>query len=303
MYSRDPLDTPLDRYLHHGDVRPSIDRLRETAAYMGASSSPTSRLVLADVFIDTAMAADGQAAASAQAMDSARDTLNSVIDDVELMQELEFHQEYVRYAGRAAEAAMRLGELDAWRKAAEGSAVSLNYDKLLSFAWLSAQMSGVDAGSTSRLMEVVPVLLGARAEKLHKAGWLARLSLVREDQRFYQIRDRNANWDVGVASDDSPTAYDHPVTKLQIKSTRKRHQGRYNRAGIKSLSADRLGFRMAHRVIKSCLKESDPSVIVRRHSGKRFLTSDELDEITTKIAEESGLRTVVGEEGIEPSIR
>lgn len=208
-----------------------------------------------------------------------------MIDDVNRMQEKGYQREHVRLAEFAASAALRLGELTSWREAVRGQDITSDYENFLVLAWQASQLAAINESALPFLIEGVPVLLGRRAQSLQGAGWTSRLSLLREDQNIFAIKGTNSNWDLGVARDASAEAFDKPDQKFQIKTNKSSKKSAYRRAGIRVMSAEKLGFRMAPRIIKSCMKEMDASSVRRTGKQPRFLSSSEIDELTQKMAD------------------
>lgn len=289
-------EAPVREYIDHGDDRPSLAVLLAAANALKPFTRPIKRLTLADVHIDLAMAG---ATGDDQGIEAARNTLESIIGDVDSARVSGRKGISTRAAVHAISAALRLGELPHWQQATEGKTIESAYAPFLARTWQAYGFSELGCGLskpgqgtklTSQLVEAIPVLLGMRAEHLYGTGWLSRLSLVREDRSVQMEEGINPNWDVGIAPSRTPESFDQPPTKLQIKTNMSTAAGPYNRAGITVVSAKSHGFKGVHRVIKSCVKEHDPDSVKRTSGSARFLTPGELDDITERIATKAGLQ-------------
>lgn len=272
-------------YMRHGDTRPEAGELQGLVTQIEETlERPYSRLMLADLLIDLAMQQPKQAD---QGLERAEDALRSVIDDTEQMQHDGFNQEYRPFVEYAPSAALRLGELPSWREASRTDQIGTNYEGFTVRAFQACRF--LPLGHTAAigiLAEGVPILLGHRAQALYGTGWLSRLSLAREDRRIRPAKGLNPNWDVGVASDTTASSYDNPAQKFQIK-IRETEGGKtnYERSGIAFWSARSLGFDAADHVIQSCMRELDPDAIDSSVDTSNFLTPDQLDDLTSRLAE------------------
>lgn len=185
----------------------------------------------------------------------------------------------------AVSASLRLGEIDEWRAAVKGQKIERDYDRFLLYCFEASQISAHGQGSEPILNEAIPKLLGLRAYRraAFEKGWMSRLSLSREDNRFAVSMKSNNNWDLGIVKSTEPEDFINPATKVQIKKTYYRSdEEKYSKGGVTLLTADRAGFSDPARIILSCLEERFEGSVDDRDYGS-VMDSEWLDDKTRLI--------------------
>jgi len=274
----------IEAYQSYGNLRPPLSVLNRVRASITNRGTPTStaRLVLADAHIDTAMA---KAEGAQHQIGQARDELGEVIEDIEYLESAGHDKTFAGQSANLVTAYLRRAELSNWLKAASGSQITPDYDDLLTAAGDVVALDKYNGDARARIIEFVPVLLGARGLARGTTGWLGRLTLDREDHRCIMAEGNHTNWDVGVCQSSSPASYDQPEVRIDMKTSRnnvtaaRRHRARTN---IGVISASSCGFRDPVPVIWSCIQEADGFLPVE--VDVPILTSDQLDAMTAKIA-------------------
>ena len=275
--------TSIERYRDSGNRRPTLNALNNVRAHIEGQrdSSFDSRLVLADVFVDLAVAEPDN---STEYIDLATDTLDVVIKDLEGLAD-NHPVSFARQSPDLVTAYLRRAELTNWLSAATGRQTTPNYGSLLNAAEDVAGLVSLNPDARSRVIEFLPVLLGARS-LTNGAGWIGRLSLDREDHRPILDPNSNPNWDVGICATADPYSYIQPEIRIDMKSS-KPNKSRLKRthaaAGIGVISAKACGLDDPEGVIWSCIKEADGSVPVDV-SNLAIFSAGQLNDITATIA-------------------
>lgn len=275
-----PLDTiaspdmAVKTYIANGDDTPPAEQLRECYEHISSAQEVYYRLAAADVALDLATIDSTDTSAH---LGQAEEQLETAVESYD---RLVSRGEPPRFNAVALSAILRLTELPQWREATTANSINFNYEDILKGAIRAIPYANSRRAGAS-LTEFIPILLIGRANQNTIVG---RLALQREDRRPKEVADVDANWDVGISQSGN---YIKPEAKIQLKGKTKNAQA-YLNAGIPVLRAPEAGIISPFQVINSCLKEYDASAISRQGRNpnmKRFLTSDELDDITAKVLE------------------
>ncbi len=275
---QDQLHSPVMRYLQHGNSLPSRAQLESSVPRLLVSHITSTVLVAADMCIDLAMA---DASDAPRHLGIAGDALNGILDQIATLRDQGYNQA-TKLRHHGLQARFRLEELENWRRAAAGETIVSNYDALLQAA-LSAEPLNVTDLSFTKMVELMPILLGVRAKQhTRTSGWLGRLSLLREERKGILVSGTNPNWDVGILTAPTPADYFHPPKKLQIKAGKGKKSAQSINAGVIPITGRHYRFNNPAQIIYSCIGEIDSAQVP---SGLPFnvLTSDELDVITQKL--------------------
>lgn len=273
----DPLTSSVIRYYMHGNTRPPQHKLESYAARFSSSVFPKHMLLAADVFIDLAMADPSEAGTH---FEQAETQLNAVIDHANTLETHRFMHSYAQVAPLATQACLKRTELKNWRQAIQGSEVRPDYPSLLEGARLASHYSPYHHDAKARLIEFMPVLLAARAlARGLETGRLSRTSLAREDHRQFGGGNALTNWDCGISSNVTATAYDKPEIRLDLKANQGRKGMKSLRraaGGVIVVRAKSFGFSEPTEVVYSCVAESEGR-------PRKGLSSDELDTMTHEL--------------------
>jgi hypothetical protein len=263
----------------HGDARPPLAKLTDYRDRLAGVQSPHLMLIAADVLVDHAMADPSSAA---QSIERASDGLDEVVEEAEGLVEAGYSNEVTRNSSTYVRAALKRAELHTWSQAAMAQEVNMDYAQMLEAAGRAVELVYAD-GAWGYLVEYMPLLLMARGKSLGNiSGMTGRLALTREDTRRFAQAGKKPGWDCGVAFSADYENHDHPSHRLQIKKNEKRSVGLYAAAGIKTLSAKKLGFDNAAQIVDSCLRERGE----RANGDNPLLSSAKLDEITANTLHE-----------------
>lgn len=244
------IGSAIGSYIRIGQKRPhSPEHLKAIFRHVQQyGERPNDLLVGAEVCLDLASAEQQY---SRFYIDQSLQFLDSIIT-----------KERVTAGNTVARAYFRRAELENWRHALSGEPLVDNYDELLGAA--AAVLRIPFKPTNANLAEFVPVLLGARAQSLGKsgtcAGWFGRLALMREDRSVPKVDHTNPNWDAGVSLRNDSVTYIEPPIKLQVKlrqGNNRQSYGKYSRAGIGMIFADKQQFSKPDALVIKCLQERD----------------------------------------------
>lgn len=281
----------LARYRSHGNVAPTARQLGLMVNQLlngKRAERPAKQLALADMCLDLAVSDKSQ---SERRLSQASDALTRVSDQAE---DLRFNGDQAantKIASMTIQAYFKLAELHHWDSAARGISPTNGYDSYIDAClkvWPWCSLASTDLHVKPKVAEFIPVLLGARAEKLGlPAAWSGRLALTREDNGTKPPGEQNRNWDVGLTPAVGVDEFLRPPIRVNVKTVKPTYQQHreYLNGGIMMLVAEDCGFTDTLAVIKGCITETGitppriPGLSVRR------FTSQKLDDITERIAE------------------
>lgn len=178
-------------------------------------------------------------------------------------------------------------ELRCWKQAAWRHQIAhapTTYEAMLEGSRNSMAYIDSNVAAHAKVIEFMPVLLGARGVYKQTGGWLGRMALLREDQGPKTLhKGSNRNWDVGICLPDMDYTFQAPL-RIQIKKSlqeKRRTQHEYRRAGVACLAAEQCGFANPEQIVLSCFNEFEQ---VTPPEDVALLGSDQLDAITHTIA-------------------
>ncbi|HYF96591.1 MAG TPA: hypothetical protein VD947_00970 [Patescibacteria group bacterium] len=269
-------DKVVRDYVAYGDIIPPADQLKESYERLSTADEIYYRLAAGDVALDLATIDPDDNHAH---IGRAEEQLETAIESSD---QLKQSGHSVQFNAVALSAILKLTELPQWTDAtAPAPTVTFDYEQILAGAMRAIPYANSHRAGAS-LTEFIPVLL---VNRLAQYPMVSRLALLREDKRPREFPDLNPNWDIGISKSGN---YISPEIKIQLKGNNPANIQAYNNAGVAVLRAPEVGIVSPIQVIRSCMKEHDPSAISRQRLNpnmKRFLTSGELDEITGKIME------------------
>lgn len=217
-------------------------------------------------------------------LDKARDTIDEMLDTADTLYDQGYVSDAKKNGAHYAAACLLRAELPHWLQAAQSSTISMDYETMLEGINSSTNYVAEES-QYGTLAEFVPLLLFARAEKIHNTRpYIGRLSLIREDRRLFRHHTAtvNKNWDMGVSKEPASAGFVTPEDRVQVKRGKDGSRYPYNRAGIIFLRARALGFGDPLSIADSCTVEMGESV----PDNSEILTSDQLDEITNNIIQD-----------------
>lgn len=281
-----PLTAPVHYYEHWcGDQRPGADTLNNVLDYVVCGEFKTAALSLTagNACIDLALADPGRTTTWIQEADAFFADILGEVPPADAAP-----AQTKKIAHLATEAALRKAELQSWEAASSNQLITPNYHHLLEAAKAVAWLGPLHHMADSKLIEFMPVLLGARwLARGHLDGWRGRLSLVREGHQWPTLIG-NPNWDTGIVFDESAASFDDPPLHLELKRGGTNNGlGRYAAYGTLALRARKYGLDKVSEIILGCAQESDyslaaiPGYDTFKHVQPH--TSEQLDEVTAKL--------------------
>ncbi len=282
----------LERYREYGNERPPEEFLNFARSSLYGQRTPSfaSRLLLADVFIDSAQiyphGAHGRIV-------QAKGVLDEVIDSIEDLA-ADYPRAFRDQTPTLVGSYIRRAELPSWERAAKGRWPQPNYDRLLTAAGDIAGLAIGSGRAGARAIEFMPTLLGARGLTRGTAGWIGRQTLDREDHKRHGVsKSWNPNWDVGICTGNTGNSYLAPEIHIDTKSgdsCSDRVVDGHKQAGVVIMPAQTYGFNNPAQIIWSCILEADGKV--PKGVNNNLLRPNQLDEIAGRIAEESASYTL-----------
>lgn len=195
----------------------------------------------------------------------------------------------------------RQAEMPNWQRAMHARPLKNEYEALLASAEKAVTLLSPNGQPVShdnqvntKLMEFMPILLGARImQRTTDEGWFGRMALIHEgDNDHLPAMTINTNWDTGITLANKADEFLMPPIRLSVKAlfrtrgSARRHVRQnstsYSNAGILPLSAVRYGFNNPQQIIASCLDEFEP-VAPSMLPDIEVLPTEELDDITDKL--------------------
>ncbi|HSX08142.1 MAG TPA: hypothetical protein VLG11_04585 [Candidatus Saccharimonadales bacterium] len=299
-----PLAEPARYYERYcGEQRPEPTVLNNVLDYVVYGDFKTAALFLTagEACIDLAFADPGRSAVWIKEADTFFDDIISETPPPGAAPD-----RTKKIAHLATEAALRKAELRNWEAASNGRPTASHYRNLLEAAESVAWLGPLHHMADSKLIEFMPILLGARwLARGEPTGWHGRLSLVREGGQC-PTPTGNPNWDAGIVFDESAAAFDNPPFHLELKKRGSRTSyGQYAACGTLVVKAERCGLDNVSEIILGCAQESgQPLTAIAGHEFFKHVqphTTKQLDEITAGLRKriDAGIQAGLG----DPSLR
>lgn len=179
-------------------------------------------------------------------------------------------------------------QIDGWKAAARGKDVVTDYEALLATSMEALRITQIRQPqyrikSEAKMVEFLPLVLGARSQRRYGTGWIGRLALLREDGSMSpsqeDLKAYNPNWDVGICLPGTETSFLQPLP-IQIKrsNARVKQLAASTAAGVRIVSAVSCGFSDPEQIILSCVNEIET---VATPEDVALLHSEQLDFVTS----------------------
>ncbi len=267
---------PTDFYMAHGDTSPPLVKLVEYDEALSGAIRPHLNVLHTNVLQDMALADPENAQ---KYLDKARANIDEMLATADALYNYGYKNDAQKNATHYVTASLQRAELPHWEQAAQSKDVAMGYDTMLD--GVNAAIEYVyEESDYGTLAEFTPLLLFARAEKIHKTRlYIGRMSLIREDGSLSAQKGHNKNWDTGLSQDPKATRFAIPEDRVQIKRGNTGSASHYNDAGVIFLRARELGFDDTVSIVDSCLAERGDSVA----ADAEIYTPGELDHITESI--------------------
>lgn len=284
------LNNVVGVYLTYGGDQPPLERLVQFSDILKDNRDPLRRLVSAEIDLQIAVLDPSQAE---ERLDSAEKQLERVKKKGDV--QLKYRKKDLRQIATPAVAArLRRAEIHNWQKVTVVETPDHGYAELLEAANETyGYLRLIDTTTEAKLIEFMPVLLGARAvEHGLPVSWLGRMAFMREDLCQMSKSDyeeqKTASWDAGVSTAIGPNEFHHPSVRFDVKKSRTRpgERKRAEQAGVKLLIAKRCGFDDSAAIIKGCLLEANIKPIRSPGFEVAPLAPEQLDSVTGNIARE-----------------
>lgn len=279
--------SPSELYLQSDDKPLTDSSLFEIYSTLATKDSATERklpglLIASDACIDLAIRSE----CPDEWIDKSDQVLNRITERMDQNFESGDHKAIRKASQTVVNAYFRQAELHNWRNAIYGDEIEPNYGLVLNAGRLANRLCDEGSGGVrGRIIEFIPVLLGSRAT--HKGlseTWSARTALQREDLAHGSRSRFNLNWDTGVSFNSTADGYINPDLKIQIVKNKKKFQGKFGRAGIPILKANRFNIDDPKSIINGCFNEL--GIKLANIDSSVSKSTDELDDITGNLYQE-----------------
>lgn len=282
-------------YTHYGNIRPPLDNLLRLIPYIQSKeSTPFYSVLMGDIHLDIAVSDPTNSAEhfhqAAQELATVKAVSNKIFRNGK-------SADKAKIANVSVMAEIRKAELNNWQRACLGEQPVDDYEELLEAANRAMRVLPThNAQAESKLVEFIPVLLGARA-RYHGSSksWTGRTALIREDQGSMPSNLANPNWDTGLSELVDGEAYVTPHVRWDIKQNvlfHSRERQKSLRGGVTIIIARQLGFADPGAIIKGCVEEMGDRPRATRGINIVPKTPQELNEISRNIARRAFFTTL-----------
>lgn len=277
--------SPIEIYARHGNVMPSVERLERMHDQLSMSAKPVAALVAADMCLDLAVKVPTELKDAW--LKQAKGHLDGLQQSGIALSRKGLTESYRKVLPYITLAELKKSELSHWQKAVHGQNTEETYSDYLQTIINLVPWFIHDSSVNSRVMEFMPILMGARAKQRNASdGWFGRLALFREDQRIGNMKDHHSNWDTGIAVQPNSSDFIKPPTRLQIKAKKIGNCAQqYEKSGVHLMTISGVGVRDVLGVLVGCIIEAGimPEATINLMHSEPAKTA-ELDRITERMA-------------------